>query len=286
MSLGKLTFDKGVMSDREINYGIVDDAQDYDIACRNRIISPKDSSPTFSSPNSFDGSAAFPIMLGSAKQVIRKETESIGFFSGLTGSSASWEIDVDKCLGVGEIDYSSNFLTGDTDTVKLTPAITAQTNGSLVYIPWETPSGTGATGNELLSGNPINSLWYRVLSADTGSTGSTTVRLDRPIPNFGTGAANKIKAYFYPFNGIEDYYSKAGDANKPVEVWNMNIIRTSSVEGTDISMSGYTTYGSIQYNGTKHYLGFRDETRQVGVIHFTNEFTGNTYAEQLEEKNG
>jgi hypothetical protein len=61
----------------------------------------------------------------------------------------------------------------------------------------------------------------------------------------------------------------------------MNIVRTSSIEGTSSAMSGFTTFGSIEYNGTKQYLGFDNETKALGIIHYTNKFSGNTYAEQF-----
>jgi hypothetical protein len=64
----------------------------------------------------------------------------------------------------------------------------------------------------------------------------------------------------------------------------MNIVRTNSVEGSFITGSGFTTYGSVQYAGAKHFFGFSSDTKAVGIIHFTNEYSGNTYAEQFIEK--
>lgn len=280
LSLGQLTFDKGVLSDREINYGI-DRTGSYDIDCSNRIIAPKDSAPTFSPINSFDGSSAFTISIGSAKQNITAATQSVGFF---TGNTNYWAIDIDKAFGSNTIDYSI-YVPDGTSNVTLAGGGTAHfpEAGELMYIPWQPIQGSGITyssSDVILSGNPTNTLWYRVLSADTGTS---IVTLDRTVPNFGTTSTTQIlNTYFYPFNGIETYYGSAATVN--TQVWNMNIIRTKSVEGTNTSISGYTTYGSIQYNGTKQYLGFRDETRQFGVVHYTNEYTGNTYAEQLVEK--
>jgi hypothetical protein len=61
----------------------------------------------------------------------------------------------------------------------------------------------------------------------------------------------------------------------------MNIVRGNSEIGTVLGASGYTEYGSREYNGQKHRFGFDDSCRQIGIIHYTNEFTGNTYSEQL-----
>jgi hypothetical protein len=282
LSLGRLTFNKALLSDREINYGI-DRTGAYDIGCCNRIIAPKDAAPTFALPVSFDGSDAVAITVGSARQIITAQTETTGFFTGST-SGTTWAIDFDEYLGSNTIDYSL-YTPDGTNNVTVAGGGTGYFPfaGDLMYVPWEPVSASGLTydsSTTVNSGTPFNNLWYRVLSANTGTS---VVTLDRNVPNFGTPSTSQIiNTYFYPFNGIENYYGSA--ATVDTRVWNMNIIRTSSVEGTNTSISGYTTYGSIQYNGTKQYLGFGSETRQFGVIHYTNEYTGNTYAEQLVEK--
>jgi hypothetical protein len=280
LSLGQLTFNKALLSDREVNYGI-DRTGAYDIGCENRIIAPKDAAPTFVNPFNFDNSPAVAITVGSATQIITAATESAGFY---TGSTGAWAYDSDEMLGSNTIDYSS-YTPDGTNVITVAGGGTGYfpTGGELMYIPWETIPNSAVvydSSTAILSANPTNKLWYRVLSADTGAT---TVTLDRAVPDFGAPSTSQIiNSYFYPFNGIETYYGSAATVN--TQVWNMNIVRTSSVEGTDASISGYTTYGSIQYNGTKQYLGFEDETRQFGIIHYSNEFTGNTYAEQLVEK--
>lgn len=282
LSLGQLTYDKAIISDREIDYGI-DRTGAYDIGCCNRIIAPKDASPSFASATNFDGSSAVTITVGSAKQIITASTDSTGFF---TGSTNAWAIDFDEYLGSNTIDYSGGAPDG-TSVISLSGGGTGYfpTGGELIYIPWEPILNSGKTYDSstlIASGNPTNALWYRVINSDTGTS---QVTLDREVPNFGGSAVTTsqvVNTYMYPFNGVENYYGSAATVN--TAVWNMNIIRTSSVEGTNSSISGYTTYGSIEYNGTKQYLGFEDETRQFGVIHYTNEFTGNTYAEQFVEK--
>lgn len=281
LSLGQLTFNKALLSDREIKYDI-DYTGAYVIDCCNRVLSPKDSAPTFASPVSFDGSDAFEIRVGSATQIITANTDSTGFF---TGSTNDWAIDSNDYLGSNTLVYSGGNPDG-TNIVSLAGGGTGYvpTGGDLVYIPWEAPQASGytysASTTVLRSGGTGVNMWYRVMSADTGAT---SVMLDREVPDFNSVNTNQtINTYFYPFNGIEDYYGSASTKN--VSVWNMNVVRTSSVEGTSTSISGYTSYGSIEYNGTKQYLGFADEIRQIGIVHYTNEFTGNTYAEQLVEK--
>lgn len=280
LSLGQLTFNKAVLSDREINYGI-DRNGNYDLGCCNRIISPKDYAPGFAQPVSFDGSNAYDITIGSARQIITASTESTGFF---TGDTNYWAIDSSEYLGSNTIHYSG-YTPDGTNQVILAGGGTGYfpTGGELIYIPWEPIQNSGKTYDSstvIFSANPTNNLWYRVLS---GNTGTTTVTLDREVPNFGGISTSQIlNTYIYPSDGVQSYYGSASTVD--TRIWNMNIVRTSSVEGTDSTISGYTTYGSIEYNGTKQYIGLSSETRQIGIIHYTNEFTGNTYAEQLVEK--
>jgi hypothetical protein len=288
LSLGALTFDKIILSDREINYSFA--RNHYDI-CKNRLLAPKDDNPKIiyniaaqgatSGFYSFNGTDAVPIIgqnLTSAKQVATAMTNSVGFFSGtsiVTGAT----IGNGNPLGMAEIDYSLTIPSGGTEVYFSAGGYSANT-GDLVYIPWEPPQYSAITNSttNIYSGRPNVSLWYRVQSRD-----GLKLNLDRSVPNFGTSpipASNqKIKAYFYPFGAVESYYGSATSIS--CGVWNMNIVRTSSMIGTSSTSSGYTVYGSIEFNGTKQYLGFSSETKAIGVIHYTNKFSGNTYAEQL-----
>jgi hypothetical protein len=274
-----LNFSKAVLSDREIDYGI-DRTDKYNILS-NRILAPKDAEPYFNT--NFDGTD--PVILGdkqvtSNKQFATATTITAGFFTGTTNSFA---IDNTKYKGKASLSYSASTPNGGILLTLNAGSYTAVT-GDLVFIPWEPIANSGNTYNSsdiIPSGNPSVMLWYRVASSNPANT---TFTVDRPIPNFGTtsGSIQKLDVYFYPPNAIETYYGSA--ATVDVKVWNMSIVRTASVEGTSNSISGYTSYGSIEYNGTKHYLGFSAETAAFGIVHFSNEFTGNTYAEQLVEK--
>jgi len=283
LSLGNLRFINAVISDREINYGI-DRDENYNIE-NNRILSPVDVEPNFSI--NFDGTDAIPLQgnqIVSAKQFATGTTGSFGFFSGTTNLSGNTFVDTSKTLGVNTISYSTSSIDGSN-------VITLDSNipndyfpnvGELVFIPWEPIQNSGQTymNYAVDIDNPTVSLFYRV--ADVDSTAST-ITLDRPIPDFGgISTPQTINTYFYPFDGVETFYGTAATVDP--QVWNMNIIRTQSVIGTDLASPDYTYYGSIEYNGTKTYLGFTDNIEALGVIHYTNAFTGNTYAEQLVEK--
>jgi len=280
LSLGQLTFSKAVLSDREINYGI-DRIHGYNISCSNRVLSPKDSQPILPSVN-FDGTPAEPFQsIGSARQFVTASTESTGFFTG--SSTTGWTIDITQSLGYSKISYSASTPSGGT-TIKMTGGTYFPAAGDLMFVSWNPIQNSGytySTGHTVPQYNPTLVAWYRVISSDSATT---SVSLDRNLPNFGatiSTSSQAVNAYFYPFDGIQNYYGSASTVE--TKVWNMNIVRTSSVVGTDSSLSGYTSYGSLEFNGTKQYLGFSAETREFGIIHYTNLYSGNTYAEQLVE---
>lgn len=279
LSLGKLTFKKAVLSDREVDYGI--DRSGYYNILSNRVLSPADFHPDIE-PYNLDGSDSLTLggqQVVSAKQFITADTPSTGFF---TGSTNAWVLEDSKTLGKATIAYSSQTWNSTTLVLNTGGSNRFPSSGELVFIPWIHPlSGSSWTSSSIPSGSPVVGLWYKVIS---GSTPNIT--LDRKTPNFGALTGIKeSRAYFYPNNGIENYYGSAQTTS--TSVWNLNIVRTNTIAGTDVStqgISGYTRYGSIQYNGTRRYFGFSSETPAVGFVHFTNEFTGNTYGEQLIEK--
>jgi len=279
LSLGQLSFSKAVLSDREIKYDF-DNTSSYNISCLDKIIAPKDANPLLPLYN-FDGTDPIPFStIASARQIVSASTPSTGFY---TGSSSNWALDTTKMLGKSVITYSKFTPSGST-FIKMSGGTYFPKGGELMFVPWKPIQNSGNTSVSTTlvgSGTPLVSLWYRVISANTASS---TVWLDRPLPNFGaTIATSSLSAntYFYPFSGVDTYYGSA--TTLATQVWNMNIVRTSSVMGTDGTMSAYTTYGSVDYNGSKQYFGFSSETRALGIVHYSNKFSGNTYAEQLIE---
>lgn len=277
LSLGMLTFNSVVFSDAETNYGI-DRTGQYDLSCGNRILSPIDVQPKIA--KSYDGSDPAPIQsVGSSMQIVSAMTDSTGFY---TGSINNWSVDSGFTLGYSIVSYSAQTPSGG-NTIQMTGGTYFPTGGELMFAIWNTIQNSGATyaNHAILSANPSMALWYRVLTADSATS---IVTLDRDLPNFGAtdpASIQKVNTYFYPFDGIQQYYGSASTVD--ARVWNLNIVRTSSEIGTTPAISGYTTYGSIEYNGTKQFLGFSSETKNFGIVHYTNNFTGNTYAEQLVE---
>jgi hypothetical protein len=278
LSLGALSFNKAVLSDREVDYSI-DRTGDY-IISNNRVLAPAEFYPEIE-PYNLDGTSAFNLngqQVSSAKQFLTADTPSSGFFSGGTDA---WYLISQFAKGKTVVDYGSQTWNSTGLTVTI-GSYTPQT-GDLVWIPWPHPS-LGYTFNSdlIASGKPTVALWYKVVSG-----GGVNLALDRPIPKFnGATTTYDTTAYYFPDNGIANYYGSA--ATQDCQIWNLNIVRTGTVAGTILDVtnfiSGYTQYGSIEYAGTRRYFGFSSETPAVGFVHYTNESSGNTYAEQFIEK--
>ncbi len=280
MALGNFKMSKALLLDREIDYTI-DNGNDYNMF-DNRVIDPPDFYPD-PEPFNLDGSAAFALsapQVTSIKQIITATTSNRGMF---TGSVGAWTLDSTQLLGQNHIDYVSN--TPNSNTLVLDNGVGSYFPkvGDLIFIPWSNNASEDYMASSLAVpiDQPIPCSWYRVVSINS----ATQVTLDRSIPVFNDGVGSEC--FFYPFNGIEAYYGTG--ATQSTQPWNLNIVRTKDIIGVifPTGTSGstdYRSYGSLEYAGTKRYFGFSSETPAVGFIHYTNENTGNTYAEQFLEK--
>lgn len=181
-------------------------------------------------------------------------------------------------------------------------------------------SGTGITNN-----SPI--LFYRVTDVNgntSGNTGTVTIEVDRQLPDMDTmGYTGNGRVIFYPSGMTElydtltpeyywqsdaiDFESNCDISNGDVKVWNMNIPWTESPAGVfSTTHSGYTTYTSRKYIGTKEYLGYHSNSGQtdtsgtyyynsfdeqinvspsdqksIAVVHYTNQAIDNFYGEKF-----
>lgn len=281
MASGNFNMSRAVLLDREIDYG-VDDSGYYNLF-DNRVLNPAEYHPD-TTPFNLDGTPAYYLnkqSITSSKLVSTAQTSYSGFFSGSTGS---WTLDITQALGKNHITYatnatnmanSRNVLTLDNPGGSRFPSV-----GELIFIPWvhETSIDYMTSNQTVPSATPVLCCWYKVISANT-----PVVTLDRPVNR--SGSAAQTSCFIYPDNAIESYYSTG--ATTTVKMWNMNIVRTKNIIGTNMSISGhsnYFNYGSIDFNGTRKYFGFGTDIPSVGFIHYTNENTGNTYGEQLIEK--
>lgn len=282
LSMGQLEFKRMVLSDREINYRI-DDTGTYSIES-NTVLAPQDEHPMLQSIN-FDGSQSIDVsgnMFTASYNNIVEMTASTGVYSAITSGQSIFQSYFDLVspkfgtVAASDIDGTNLMAySAVTDTYyenEYTNVSSPRGGSYFFFLRFNNPESSTTS---LAQGAPCMTLVYRV----TGAT-STTLRTDRPIPNFNTGS-ERSWGNFIPVDGIEQYYGYAPSQLCPV--WNLNIVRTSNEIGINDNFSGYTSYGSIEYNGTKQYLGFSDNYRQIGIIHYTNEYSGNPYQEQFIE---
>jgi hypothetical protein len=280
-SKGTINFSKAIISDREIDYSISRDGL-YDIM-NNRILDLPEFYQDID-PYNFDGSETGPIILqnNGFPEFSNTSTFTVGTEKiTITGSSSSTTIS-SFVKGTKTLAYSSNSSNWGTNKITFAGGGYSPVVNDVVAIPWVSPDYPPVSYDPttMPQNDPCVLTFYKITSAVTAGS---VYLVDRPIPDFDTGPS--LTCQFFRDNMIESFYG-SGKTSDP-GVWNMNIVRTYNVMGTQLSVanqvSGYTTYGSIEYNGTKHYFGFKDELPVFGVIHYTNKYTGNTYAEQFVE---
>ena len=283
-STGKINFNSVIISDREIDYSIDRDGK-YDIL-NNKILDVTDyyqdselanydaTDPFTNFVSQENGGTNFlPVNNTSNFNVTTERLE-------ITGSTSSTTIS-NFVKGTKSLAYSSNISNWGTNKITFAGGGYSPIVNDIVAIPWVSPDYSGSYDPTTMPQNdPCVLSFYKIISAVTAGS---VYLVDRPIPDFDTGPT--LTCQFFRNNMIENYFG-SGTTTDP-GVWNMNIVRTNDVIGTQIStidqISGFTTYGSIQYNGTKHFFGFKNELPAFGVIHYTNKFTGNTYAEMFVE---
>jgi hypothetical protein len=283
-STGQINFNSVIISDREIDYSIDRDGK-YDIL-NNKILDITDyyqdsELENYDATDSFTnfvsqengGPDFLPVNNTSNFNVTTERLE-------ITGSTSSTTIS-NFVKGTKTLAYSSNSSNWGTNKITFAGGGYSPVVNDVVAIPWVSPDYSGSYNPTTMPQNdPCVLTFYKITSAVTAGS---VYLVDRPIPDFDTGPS--LTCQFFRDDMIESYYG-SGTTTDP-GVWNMNIVRTNNVIGTQIStidqISGFTTYGSIQYNGTKHFFGFKNELPAFGVIHYTNKFTGNTYAEMFVE---
>lgn len=282
-SQGKITFSKIILSDREIDYSIDRDGN-YNIF-NNRILDLSEFYPDVPGENFGNIPPVSTVFQPQGDGLIYNATTNFNVGTEkitITGSSSSTTISSYQ-KGVKNLSYASNSANWGTNKIQFAGGGYSPVVNDVVFIPWVSPkyAGTYSLSPTLPNDEPCVLSTYKIISAITPGS---VYQVDRPIPNFASGPT--VQCQFFRDNMIESFFG-SGKTSDP-GVWNMNIVRTRTVMGTQLSVpnkvSGYTTYGSIEYNGTKKYFGFSDNLPIFGVIHYTNKWTGNTYGEQFVEK--
>ena len=215
--------------------------------------------------------------LQSTETDVYNHTGTLGFFTGSPGSfsaitssayteTSNYYIDYIACTSGNSIDLTYDLCSPSTGTPQINDFVT------IFY------DGNGGCGN--ISGNyPI--LTYRILDV-VGSTATTfTITVDRFLPDFvSQGCLGNARAIIYP-SGMTPFYDVVVPTNyfysacsqtDEVKIWNMNIPWSQSPAGVINTINeDYTQYGSVNYLGTKEYLGY-----QTIAGHYFMDYTGFT----------
>lgn len=266
-ALGRLRFAKVAVSDKEIDYGFENHATDLG---DNFVISPFDTAYAIA-PFNLDGSPAIP--LGPKNLIRGLARNEANFFDHdfFTSGASGWSIHTPKCFALGNSLASNLTATNQLlieniyrDWPDDASAQGDECVGQLLLIRYVAPSAvTPVDSYNIVDDGPYVSLWYRINAYNGGGNYFT---LDRKLPNFASGGGTDYVSWFvYPWDAISTFYASATTAD--TQVWNMNIVRTNNVIGSAGTATGYTSYGSVEYNGAKHMLGFDVDYRAIGIIH-------------------
>ena len=144
---------------------------------------------------------------------------------------------------------------------------------------------------------------YPILTYKVCGVTGTTIEVDRVLPDFssfvGSGTAIFYPSAMTPYYDSytpEPYYDggvfsfelncEIQQANVPI--WNMNLPWSETPAGlTYTTYKDHNEFGSINYIGTKEYLGYQSDTGQTfenktGATFATNTFYKNSYQEQID----
>lgn len=203
-------------------------------------------------------------------------------------------------------------------TTTTTTTIPCETTTTTTTVfPTPTPISEPNCGMSMYSCYPI--LTYRIVDVC-----GTQITLDRPTPDFmylvgGCFARTLIyPPSMVPFYDSEtplqhygedviDFESVCNNDQLDVKIWNMNIPWSETLAGINTSLyKGFSDFGSVQYIGTKEYLGYQsssgqtdtdsvyyynsfgekvdvipEEQKAIAIIHYTNQTIDFVYGEKF-----
>lgn len=189
-------------------------------------------------------------------------TNMLGFFT--SAATDTYIVDINQPFSLSP-NYSFNFLdilSGNTIELDY-----SQCNQSTT-VPQE---------NQFISlyfdfqGDCIPSGTFPVLTFKIMSVNNNVLTLDRSLPSFNNQCSGIGKALLYAsgmtpnFDQLtpQDYFALPCYTASTVPIWNMNIPWSESLAGVVSSTNeDYTKYGSINYIGTKEYLGYQTDSGQ------------------------
>lgn len=294
MAQGKFSINDVVFSDREVNYAFnrrypanndfanmnPPSNQLYDQES-NFIIKTANDAPGFPRKN-YDGSDPYDVSdsVITTTEILTATTPSRGLWipntTGTSSAIGEYKL-LDTSLtrpGIQKQAFSNNF--DGVDFVQVSSSADTQV-GDLAYFRFAVP-----TQEQVFAFNrtyPFYAQWYRVRDIQT-----STFYLDRNTPNFSNFDAfgqNRSYVFVYPFSATTDYWNSG--TTQPGPVWSYSVVRTSHVIGSTTTMaqnnSGYTSYGSKEFNGTKKYFGFDEDLHSIGFVWHEDNYTGSSYGD-------
>lgn len=314
LSQGTLTFNKFAIGDSEIDYGF-NTKIGFD-SFKASILRPKDGNPKFLSyilRDDTDDNSIYtnlPSVVSNLNLMTNTATER-GFF-GITSGGTSILTDVFHCKQPDMMIYISGVTGGFSLEIKKSPTYVSNINepvaGDYLLVKWANPIITGGTLTPNVD-QAVPYIWYKITGL-TGTLGANNlvVSIDKPTPDFnGQGGSIASGAFLYPNNNnrelsgdsIQTYYSSPFVTDyiddsviaflencicpvQDVPVWNMAIVFTEEVAGVTTGSRNYSQYYSRGFGGFVRYIErISENTKKIGIIHFSNASPSNHYGEGL-----
>lgn len=140
-------------------------------------------------------------------------------------------------------------------------------------------------------------LFYKIQSVTGAGLGPYTLTLDRNVPDFvSMSCGGNARVCIYPSGMTPFYYDEVPtnyfcndcSTGATTNLWNMNIPWSESVAGVFSTINeNFTKYGSVNYLGTKEYLGYQTNSGQIfqnynGVTAQTDTFYYNSFDEKID----
>ncbi len=213
-------------------------------------------------------------------------TGSSGNFSAITSSAytitCNYVVDFTGLTSGNTLDLLYDFCSSSTGTPQ---------ENQIIAINFEPSAGCGN-----ITGNPPV-LFYKIQSVTGSGLGPYTVTLDRNIPDFDAmSCSGNARVCIYPSGMTPFYYDEVPTSyfcndcasGATTNIWNMNIPWSESPAGVFATINeNYTKYGSVNYLGTKEYLGYQTNSGQVfenynGVTAQTDTFYFNSFDERID----
>ncbi len=272
LAQGQLNFSYWGIGDSELNYdreAIVDANQSVaELSGSSRVLRPFDRQPdikSFITTSTGDNLNVLNVSdINVIKAIVNNAATERGFFTGASLTTYT-SITASTFISYSQNLANTNF-TGGTVIGGLTTT-SAITVGDLILIKLTNNIVTGQTLNSNLL--PIPHLWFKVQSK-----GSTSVSVDRTLPNYLSQTTSSSQIYVYKGGEVYDTiatgnttaYWDSGtlsfDASSnvtchDVPVWNMSNVWCENLAGiTGLSTTNlyedFTKFGSYQYLGTKN----------------------------------